>query len=60
MYAESLGTIPPNTGLLIVQDGDNRYEIRFEGTKQKSFGDPFNTKTKMSFNHHAVRPKLKI
>ena len=36
MYAESLGSIPPNTGLLTVQDGDNRYEIRFEGTKQKS------------------------
>lgn len=36
MYAESLGTIPPNTGILVVQDGDNRYEIRFEGTKQKS------------------------
>jgi hypothetical protein len=36
MYAESLGSIPPNTGLLIVQDGDNRYEVRFEGTKQKS------------------------
>lgn len=36
MYAENLGSIPPNTGLLVVQDGDNRYEIRFEGTKQKS------------------------
>jgi hypothetical protein len=36
MYAESLGTIPPNTGVLIVMDGDDRYEIRFEGTKQKS------------------------
>jgi hypothetical protein len=36
MYAESLGTIPPNTGILVVHDGDNRYEIRFEGTKQKS------------------------
>ncbi|HUQ67306.1 MAG TPA: hypothetical protein VM101_14180 [Flavitalea sp.] len=36
MYAENLGSIPPNTGLLIVLDGDNRYEIRFEGTKQKS------------------------
>ena len=36
MYAESLGSIPPNTGILIVQDGDNRHEIRFEGTKQKS------------------------
>lgn len=29
MYAESLGEIPPNTGLLIVNDGDKRYEIRF-------------------------------
>ena len=36
MYAESLGSIPPNTGVLVVQDGDDRYEIRFEGTKQKS------------------------
>jgi hypothetical protein len=36
MYAENLGSIPPNTGVLIVQDGDDRYEIRFEGTKQKS------------------------
>lgn len=36
MYAENLGSIPPNTGLLVVQDGDTRYEIRFQGTKQKS------------------------
>ncbi len=36
MYAENLGTIPPNTGLLIVEDGDNRHEIRFEGDMQKS------------------------
>jgi hypothetical protein len=36
MYAENLGSISPNTGVLIVQDGDDRHEIRFEGTKQKS------------------------
>ena len=36
MYAENLGTIPPNTGLLILQDGDARYEIRFSGDLQKS------------------------
>jgi hypothetical protein len=36
MYAESLGSIPPNTGVLVVLDGDDRYEIRFQGTKQKS------------------------
>jgi hypothetical protein len=29
MYAESLGEIPPNTGLLVVLDGEKRYEIRF-------------------------------
>jgi hypothetical protein len=36
MYAENLGAIPPNTGLLIIQDGDQRYEIRFAGDMQKS------------------------
>lgn len=29
MYAESLGEIPPNTGLLIINDGDKRYDVRF-------------------------------
>ena len=29
MYAENLGSIPPNTGLMIVMDGDKRYEVRF-------------------------------
>lgn len=36
MYAETLGTLPPNTGLLIVYDGNDRYEIRFSGDMQKS------------------------
>jgi len=36
MYAESLGSLPPNTGLLIVYDGNDRYEIRFSGDMQKS------------------------
>ncbi len=36
MYAESLGSLPPNTGLLIVYDGADRYEIRFSGDMQKS------------------------
>ena len=36
MYAENLGTIPPNTGLLIIQDGEDRHEIRFEGDLQKN------------------------
>jgi len=29
MYAENLGSIPPNTGLLIVNDREKRYEVRF-------------------------------
>jgi hypothetical protein len=29
MYAENLGSIPPNTGLLIIMDGETRHEVRF-------------------------------
>lgn len=29
MYAENLGSIPPNTGLLVVHDGKAVYEVRF-------------------------------
>jgi hypothetical protein len=36
LHAESLGLIPPNTGLLIIQDGTTRHEIRFEGDLQRS------------------------
>jgi hypothetical protein len=44
MYAESLGTLPPNTGLLIVNDGTDRYEIRFSGDMQKSSAIVFRRK----------------
>jgi len=27
MFAENLGTIPPNTALMIVSDGKNRFEV---------------------------------
>ena len=30
LVAENLGSIPPNTGLLIIQDGKERYQIRFK------------------------------
>ncbi len=36
MFAETLGTIPPNTGLLIVQDGKQRHEIRFSGNLEEN------------------------
>ncbi len=36
MYAENLGAIPPNTALMVVTDGDNRYEVRISSDLQKS------------------------
>lgn len=36
MYAESLGTIPPNTALMIVTTATNRYEINITSTEQTS------------------------
>ena len=34
LVAENLGSIPPNTGLLIIQDGSQRYQIRFSADMQ--------------------------
>ncbi len=36
MYADNLGSIPPNTALMIVTDGDKRYEVRIESDTEKS------------------------
>lgn len=36
IYAENLGSIPPNSGLLIVEDGSDRHTIGFEGDMKKS------------------------
>jgi hypothetical protein len=36
MYAETLGTIPPNTALMVVRDGTNRYEIYMTSDLQES------------------------
>jgi hypothetical protein len=36
MYAENLGEIPPNTALMIVHDGDNRYEARITSDTEKN------------------------
>jgi len=36
MVAENEGDIPPNTSLMIVQAGDNRYEVRITSTEQKN------------------------
>lgn len=36
MFAENEGSIPPNTGLLIIREGQKRYEVRFSSDKKKS------------------------
>lgn len=36
MYAENLGEIPPNTALMVVTDGDSRYEVRISSDLQRS------------------------
>jgi len=36
MYADNLGTIPPNTALMIVTDGSKRYEVGMESDYGKS------------------------
>ncbi|HRD56560.1 MAG TPA: hypothetical protein PK504_00860 [Ferruginibacter sp.] len=36
MYADNLGTIPPNTALMVVTDGKKRYEVRITSDLTKS------------------------
>ncbi|MER3498589.1 MAG: hypothetical protein C4308_08115 [Chitinophagaceae bacterium] len=36
LFAENLGTIPPNTGLLTIRDGDNLYQVRFSADLSKN------------------------
>jgi len=36
MFAESMGTIPPNTALMVVTTATNRYEINITSTQQTS------------------------
>ena len=44
LYAENLGSISPNTGLLVVHDGEDIYEIRFSGDMNKSSAIVFKRK----------------
>ncbi len=36
MYADNLGSIPPNTALMIIMDGKKRYEVRVTSDLKKS------------------------
>ncbi|MBK7122403.1 MAG: hypothetical protein IPH68_06050 [Chitinophagaceae bacterium] len=33
MYAENLGSIPPNTALMVIYDGNKRYELNISSSK---------------------------
>ncbi len=46
MYAENLGSIPPNTALMVITDGEKRYEVRISSDLQKSGVIRFITKPK--------------
>ena len=46
MFAENLGTIPPNTALMVVTDGVNRYEVRITSDLKKSGTIRFTRKEK--------------
>lgn len=36
MYAENLGSIPPNTALMIINDGNKRYELNVSSNKNRN------------------------
>jgi hypothetical protein len=36
LFAENLGKIPPNTGLLVIYSGEKRYQIFFTATLEKN------------------------
>lgn len=44
MFAESLGKYPPNTGLLVIHDGNDVYNLRFSSDFQKNAGIVFKRK----------------
>ena len=44
LFAENLGKYPPNTGLLVVHDGDEVYNLRFSSDFQKNAGIVFRRK----------------
>lgn len=44
LFADNLGKYPPNTGLLVVHDGEDVYNLRFSSDFQKSSGIVFRKK----------------
>ena len=44
LYADNMGTIPPNTGLMVIRDGEDSYQIRFSADMQKNAAVVFRRK----------------
>ena len=44
MYAENLGSIPPNTALMIIYDGNKRYEVNIKSTEKTNGSVSFRLK----------------
>jgi hypothetical protein len=44
LYADNMGSIPPNTGLMVIRDGEDRYEVRFSADMQKNAAITFRRK----------------
>jgi hypothetical protein len=44
LFAENQGSIPPNTGVLIIRSGGNRFEVRFSSDTKKSAAVRINRK----------------
>ncbi|HEX7906074.1 MAG TPA: hypothetical protein VF487_19510 [Chitinophagaceae bacterium] len=44
LYAENLGKYPPNTGLLVIYDGEERYQLRFSADLSKNASVVFRRK----------------
>ncbi|MER3463227.1 MAG: hypothetical protein C4329_01155 [Chitinophagaceae bacterium] len=47
MIAENMGSIPPNTALLIVTAGKNRYKLYLESTDKKCAGTFYLSETRL-------------
>ena len=46
LVAENLGTLPPNTGLLVIKDGDRNYQVHFSADLQTNAAIIFKRKMK--------------
>lgn len=44
LYAENLGDIPPNTALMVISDGTNRYEVRLSADMKNNASIKFELK----------------